>query len=131
MVIADAVPGAEILAVEPSSALRPVLMARAGGLSGLRERVSVLPGGLLEAPPPARLGSLVAMSVIGHFDPAERLGIWDLLVDGLAPAGKAVLNLQEPFKPVRVPEFQGADVRIGRRSSTAGPDRRVSVVASG
>jgi hypothetical protein len=114
MVIADAVPDAEILAIEPSLALRSVLMARAGGL-GLRERVSVLPEGLLEAPLPARLGSFVAMNVIGHFDPAERLRIWDLLADRLAPAGRAVLNLQEPAEPVRVPEFQGADVRIGRR----------------
>lgn len=92
-----------------------MLLARAGGLAGLRERVSVLPEGFLEAPLPARLGSFVAMNVIGHFDPAERLRIWDLLADRLAPGGRALLNLQQPFEPVRVPEFQSADVRIGRR----------------
>ncbi|MEV4175994.1 class I SAM-dependent methyltransferase [Nonomuraea sp. NPDC049709] len=114
-VIARAVPGAEIVAVEPSAGLRSVLLARVNESAGLRDRVTVLPEGFLEATLPERLGALVAMNVIGHFDPPGRQRIWRLLADRLAPGGRAVLNLQPPSEPTAVPESRFADVRVGRR----------------
>jgi hypothetical protein len=70
------------------------------------------------------------MNVIGHFDPSERSTTWELLAERLTPGGRAVLNLQPPTEPVKVPEFQMADVRIGRRryagwgrAEPVGPDR--------
>jgi hypothetical protein len=99
-VIAEAVPEAEIVAVEPSAAL------------------------------PQKLGAVVAMNVIGHFDPAGRQRIWSLLTERLVPGGRAVLNLQPPTEPMTVPESRFADVRVGRRgyegwgrAEPAGPDR--------
>ncbi|GAA5037249.1 SAM-dependent methyltransferase [Thermocatellispora tengchongensis] len=115
-VIAQALPEAEILAVEPTPGLRAVLLARVNEDAGLRERVTVLPEGFPQARLPGRLGALVAMSVIGHFDPADRGGMWDLLAERLAPGGRAVLNLQPPAEAVAVPEAQMADVRVGRRA---------------
>ncbi|GAA2691556.1 methyltransferase domain-containing protein [Nonomuraea recticatena] len=126
-VIAQAVPEADILAVEPSPALRSVLLARVNEDPALRARVTVLPEGLLEAVLPHRLGAVVAMNVIGHFSPADRHRIWALLAER---AGRAVLNLQPPTEPVAVPEFRAAEVRVGRRTyegwgraEPAGPDR--------
>jgi SAM-dependent methyltransferase len=129
-VIAEAVPAAEIVAVEPSPALRSVLLTRVHESAELRDRVTVLPEGLLEARLPERLGAVVAMNVIGHFDPAARQKIWALLGERLAPGGRAVLNLQPPAEPVAVPESRLADVRVGRRryegwgrAEPAGPGR--------
>nr|WP_260408635.1 class I SAM-dependent methyltransferase [Planomonospora venezuelensis] len=128
--IANALPDAEIVAVEPSPALRSVLLARVNDDPRLRDRVTVLPEGLLEAELPDRLGALVAMNVIGHFDPAGRNRIWESLAGRLLPGGRAVLNLQPPAEAVAVPEFRAVEVRIGRRvyegwgrAEPAGPDR--------
>lgn len=114
-VIARAMPQAEIFAVEPSPGLRAVLLARAGEDPELRERVTVLPGDLLRAELPPRLGALVAMNVIGHFDSAERRAIWQLLAERLLPGGRVVLNLQPPAEPVAVPLARLSELRIGRR----------------
>jgi hypothetical protein len=74
--------------------------------------------------------AVVAMNVIGHFDPGERRQIWRLLAERLMPGGRAVLNLQPPGEPVPAPEFRGAEVQVGRRAyegwgraEPAGPDR--------
>ncbi|WP_188190329.1 class I SAM-dependent methyltransferase [Nonomuraea sp. SYSU D8015] len=127
--IAQALPEAEIFAVEPSPGLRAVLMARVNESPQLRERVTVLPSGLLEATLPRGLGAMVAMNVIGHFDPAGRRAIWELLAGRLLPGGRAVLNLQPPAEPVTVPRTRFSDLRIGRRryegwgrAEPAGPD---------
>ncbi|SEG82165.1 hypothetical protein SAMN05444920_1057 [Nonomuraea solani] len=129
-VIAAAVAGAEIVAVEPSAALRSVLLARVSESPELCNRVTVLPEGLLEAALPDRLGAVVALNVIGHFDAAGRQAMWTLLAERLLPGGRAVLNLQPPAEPMTVPESRFADVRLGRRryegrgrAEPAGSDR--------
>ncbi len=129
-VIAEAVPEAEIVTVEPSAALRSVLLARVNESAELRDRVTVLAEGFLEAALPQKLGAVVAMNVIGHFDPAGRQRIWSVLAERLVPGGRAVLNLQPPTEPMTVPESRFADVRVGRRryegwghAEPAGPDR--------
>jgi SAM-dependent methyltransferase len=113
--IAHALPEAEIFAVEPSPGLRSVLMARVHESPELRDRVAVLPSGLLQAALPPRLGAVVAMNVIGHFDLADRHAIWKLLRERLLPGGRAVLNLQPPAEPTAVPQTRFSELRIGRR----------------
>ncbi|RVX41386.1 methyltransferase family protein [Nonomuraea polychroma] len=129
-VIAAAAADAEILAVEPSPGLRSVLLARVNESAELRDRVTVLPEGLLDSELPDRLGAVVAMSVIGHFDPADRQRIWALLAERLLPGGRAVLNLLPPTEAAAVPDSRFADVRLGRRryegrgrAEPTGPDR--------
>lgn len=128
-VLARALPGAEIIAVEPHHALRTALLARVAGDEDLRARVTVLESDLLSAALPKRIAGLVAMNVIGHFAPADRLDVWTLLADRLAPGGRAVLNLYPPTRPVAVPAIPLAEVTLGRRRYTgsaaaepAGPD---------
>ncbi|MFI7637382.1 class I SAM-dependent methyltransferase [Nonomuraea sp. NPDC049400] len=129
-VIARAIPQAEIFAVEPSPGLRAVLLARVNEDPELRDRVTVLPSDLLRATLPPRLGTLVAMNVIGHFDPTERRTIWQLLAERLLPGGRAVLNLQPPAEPIAVPHTRFSELRIGRRryegwgrAEPAGPEQ--------
>ncbi|WP_043618115.1 class I SAM-dependent methyltransferase [Nonomuraea candida] len=129
-VIAQAVPGCDVYAVEPSAGLRAVLMARAYESPELRGRVTVLPGGLLDVTLPPRLGAVVAMNVIGHFDPGGRRAIWRLLGERLLPGGRAVLNLQPPAQATAVPRTRFGELRVGHRryegwgrAEPAGPGR--------
>lgn len=130
--VVEAVPGAEVLAVEPSPGMRAALFTRVLADERLRTRVTVVAGGLPGARLPAPLGALVAMNVIGHLPPAHRAGFWALAAERLAPAGRVVLNLSPPFEPVAVPLSPMADVRVGRaryegwaRAQPAGRDRLV------
>jgi len=115
MVIGRTMPTVEIVAVEPSTALRSVLLSRMNGDAGLRERVTVLAERFLEAGIPTRLGAVVAMNVIGHFPPPERRAVWGLLAERLGPGARAVLNLLPPHEAVAVPEFRAAQAHLGRR----------------
>lgn len=115
LVIGDALPEAEIFAVEPSAGLRSALLAKVNAHETLRDRATVLPEGFLEADLPERLSLVVAMNVIGHFTPAERLDIWKLLAERLTTDGRVVLNLQPPSEPVEIPEAVASTARIGRR----------------
>ncbi|TDQ50273.1 class I SAM-dependent methyltransferase [Actinorugispora endophytica] len=131
-VIARALPGAEVVAVEPSPGMRAALLAGLVSDPDLRRRVTVLADGLLRARLPERVGALVAMNVIGHFPPEERDRVWALLARRLAPGGRAVLNLAPPYEPARVPLARMGDVAVGRnryegwaRAEPAGADRLV------
>ncbi|WP_219418306.1 class I SAM-dependent methyltransferase [Pseudonocardia nigra] len=114
-VIGDALPDAEILAVEPDRALRTALLARVAADPDLCARVTVLDTDLLGAPLPERIGGLVAMNVIGHFSPGDRATLWASLAQRLAPEGRAVLNLYPPTRPERVPATPMSQVQLGRR----------------
>ncbi|MFC7329776.1 class I SAM-dependent methyltransferase [Marinactinospora rubrisoli] len=108
-----AVPGADLLAVEPSPGMRAALFARLLPDERLRSRVTVLPCGLLDARLPDRLGAVVALNVIGHFPPADRQRLWETAARRLSPQGRVVLNLSPPHEPVRIPPARMADVRLG------------------
>jgi SAM-dependent methyltransferase len=114
-VIAAAVPAARIVAVEPSAALRPALMARVTTVPGLRERVTILPNAIADAALPDRLGGVVALNMLGHLDPAQRTDLWRLLADRLALDAPAVIGLQPPERPERVPPSHVARTRVGDR----------------
>jgi hypothetical protein len=124
--VADTLPTATILAVEPSPSLRAVLHARLAGRADLRNRVTVWPTDLAGAELPARLGGAVAISMLGHLAPAERIGLWSLLAARLAPGAPAVIELQPPARPEVVPATEFARARLGdleyEGSGSAEPD---------
>ncbi|RNL83019.1 class I SAM-dependent methyltransferase [Halostreptopolyspora alba] len=128
--IDDAIPGEEILAVEPSLAMRSALFARILGEAGPRERVTVLPCGLLDAELPDTVRAFVLMNVLGHFPPEERARLWTLVSERLSLGGVAVANLAPPFTPETLPRSRMADITVGRnryegwaRAEPAGEDR--------
>lgn len=131
-VIAESWPDVEILAIEPSAALRPALMTRITLVPGLQERVTVVPTDLAGATDelPEQLGGLVAANVLGHLPPPERQLLWRILAERLVPGAAGVIGLQPPPKPEVVPETLFGTVRVGRRdyegwgaASPAGEDQ--------
>ena len=127
---AAAAPTAEIVAVEPSRAMRAVLMARVGADDDLRHRVTVVNGDHTSPQLPDRYGAVLALNVIGHLDPRARAGFWAMLAQRLAPDATALVNLQPPPEAVEVPATAFATVTLGRltyqgsgRAEPAGTDQ--------
>jgi SAM-dependent methyltransferase len=112
---ADTLPDLEILAIEPSPALRAVLLSRLADSDDLRRRVTVLAERLQIATLPERLGAVMAINVLGHFPPDDRRRLWKLLADRLHPGGPALVNLLPPTEPTPVPDSLMAQTTIGRR----------------
>jgi SAM-dependent methyltransferase len=115
-VIAELAPRNEIVAVEPSAALRVGLFARLADHPELRDRVTVLPADALGAELPGRLGGVVAMNMIGHLAPEERAELWQRLAVRLLPHAPLVLNLQPPARAEAVPEMDFASVTVGKHT---------------
>ncbi|NUU24280.1 MAG: class I SAM-dependent methyltransferase, partial [Streptomycetaceae bacterium] len=102
-VVADTLPDARIVAVEPSPAMRAGLDARIRENPTLRERVVVCPTPLEEATLPVRVSAVVATAVLHHFDADGRRRLLGLLAEHLAPGAPAFVEVQEPPEPCSVP----------------------------
>ncbi|MFI6209020.1 class I SAM-dependent methyltransferase [Streptomyces sp. NPDC051041] len=112
-VIRDALPQAPVLAVEPSAAMRAVLLARVHEDDELRERVTVVPGDCASVDWPDGVRAVVALNVIGHLPPGQRRALWARAARQLAPGGLLVFNVSPPFAPVGVERVRMARVVIG------------------
>ncbi|WP_221350518.1 class I SAM-dependent methyltransferase [Streptomyces beigongshangae] len=112
-VICDALPQARVLAVEPSAAMRAVLLARVHEDGDLRKRVTVIPGDCASAEWPDGVRAVVALNVIGHLPPGERRALWGRAARQLAPGGMLVFNVAPPFAPVRVERVRMAQAVVG------------------
>ncbi|GAB2505226.1 class I SAM-dependent methyltransferase [Nocardiopsis aegyptia] len=114
-VLLDTLPEAEVIAVEPSPALRAVLLSRAADPFWGGGRVTVHGEDLLSARLPERLGGLLAMNVLGHFTPHQRARIWTMLADRLAPGSAALVNLLPPHEPATIERVVMSELTVGRR----------------
>lgn len=112
-VICDALPRVPVLAVEPSAAMRAVLLARVHEDGELRERVTVVPGDCVSADWPDGVRAVVALNMIGHLPPGQRRALWSRAARQLAPGGALVFNLAPPFTPVEVERVRMARVAVG------------------
>lgn len=112
-VICDTLPGVPVLAVEPSAAMRAVLLARTHEDGELRKRVTVVPGDCASVDWPDGVRAVVALNVIGHLPPEQRRALWSRAARQLAPGGALVFNLAPPFTPVEVERVRMARAVIG------------------
>ncbi|MFF8102312.1 class I SAM-dependent methyltransferase [Streptomyces sp. NPDC016640] len=110
--IRDALPQAPVFAVEPSAAMRAVLLARVYEDDELRGRVTVVPGDAA-AEWPDGVRAVVALNMIGHLPPGRRRELWERAARHLAPGGLLVFNATGPFVPVEVERVRMAGVVIG------------------
>lgn len=104
-----------LYAVEPSAYMRVGLMTTVAGDEVLRERVTILPGTLRQIGDrlPERLGGLVVLSALGHFEPPELEALWRFAARRLVPGGQLVLGLQPPLEPAEIPWTDFGESRIG------------------
>lgn len=105
-------PDAGIVALEPSAAMRALILGRIARHPDWFPRITVRAEGFLDAQLPERIGGAIALGVLGHFDTAERQALLASLARRL-PAGAGLLvDLQDPETPRRVEahEFTAATV---------------------
>lgn len=98
-VIASALPGAEILAAEPSATMRAVLSSRVARDPDLRRRVTVVDGAAQDLVLPERLSAVVIFGVAGHFTAAERVALWKRLAARLPDGAPLVVELMGSPRP--------------------------------
>lgn len=113
--IAEALPDAEILAIEPDPAMRAALMSRIWADPDLRRRVTVLPARLDAAPLPSTISAAVGSACLVHFAPPGRKALWALLAQRLAPRGVALFDIQCPVAR-GAPEASLGIATIGRNT---------------
>jgi hypothetical protein len=113
--IRNAVPGARIVAIEPSTAMRTALHTRLAMDDDLRERVTVLPCRFQDAVLPKRLCGAVASAVVGHFDDDERHALWRALGERLVRSGRAVVGVLPPTRPEHVPITRYRALPVGHQ----------------
>lgn len=101
----------DVVAVEPSAALRAVLLARMAGRCG--DRLTVQPCGALEADLPPRIGGVIGMHMIGHLPPADRARLRPAVAQRLTADAPIVLNVQPPETATAVPAFPWSGVTVG------------------
>lgn len=134
LALADACTTAEIIAVEPSQAMRAVLMARVLDRWELRDRITVLPGDITHPELPEVWGGLTARGLMGHIDDDQRRLLWRLLAARLAPCAVALVDEVPQERPVsgrRHRIYDSSQIQ-GRREyetvidlDTTGPARNV------
>ena len=112
-VVLHAVPGARVLGIEPSDAMRALAVARLAAEPAWRDRATVRPEHALAAPLPDRIAGAVLLGVIGHFDRRERLELFGRLARRTGPGCAVLFDLQPPESPADVPPAVFADTRLG------------------
>ncbi|WP_197280921.1 SAM-dependent methyltransferase [Microbacterium sp. No. 7] len=100
--ILDLLPGARVLALEPSRAMRSLALSRIAARPDWHPRVTVRPEDFFSASLPARIGGALLLGVIGHFDAGERAAVLAELAVRLPAGGAALLDLPRPERPRRI-----------------------------
>lgn len=110
--IARAVPGATIIAAEPSTSMRIALATRIA-VRELTSRVTIVPEPVHTLTFPDRLGGVVAYGVLGHLSDADRSRLLTTLGQRLAPGAPAVIELLDETAPPTRETLRIAHVRVG------------------
>ncbi|MFV0374742.1 class I SAM-dependent methyltransferase [Microbacterium sp.] len=111
--VLDALPDARVVALEPSPAMRSLMLSRVAARPDWHRRITVRPEDFFSATLPARLGGALAIGVLGHFDPGERAAVLAELAARLPRDGVALLDLQHPERPTRVEPYEFTAVTVG------------------
>jgi len=113
--VAEAVPGAAIHAVEPSPAMRAVLMSRILTREDITNRVTVHAEAAEQFALPDRIGAAVLFGVIGFLDPQARQRFWQNLRPRLTPQAPVLVEVMALEQPMEIPELMIAQQQVGNR----------------
>ncbi|HZB43205.1 MAG TPA: DUF480 domain-containing protein [Ilumatobacter sp.] len=108
-----AVPGARLVAIEPSKAMRVALHTRLSEFTELREQTTVIPTTFGEAPLPDRASAMVLSALIGHLSDAERTHLWSYVAEHTVAGAPVVIGVLAPARPLRVELLKYGERRIG------------------
>jgi uncharacterized protein YceH (UPF0502 family) len=97
-----AVPGARLLAIEPSKAMRVALHTRLAEFTELREQTTVIPTKFGAAPLPERASAMVLSALLGHLTDDERRRLWTFVADRMRPGAPVVVGILPPDRPLTV-----------------------------
>lgn len=129
-ILAEAVPGCEIIAVEPSPVQRAALHTRIIDDPDLASRTTVVAATAEQVDLPETIGAALAINMIGHLSVADRRVLWQRLATRLRSGAPLVVNLQPPSEAVAVAKAEFTTVRVGRlryrgsgSAQPAGPDQ--------
>ena len=91
---------AEIIALEPSTTMRAMMVARLD-TAGVLERVTVLPESVPEglAGLPERVDGVIAAHMLGHLTEVERTDLFEWIATSLAPGRAALLTVSSEAPP--------------------------------
>jgi uncharacterized protein YceH (UPF0502 family) len=108
-----AVPGARLLAIEPSKAMRVALHTRLSEFTELREQTTVVPTIFGDAPLPERASAMVLSALIGHLTDAERARLWAYVAERTPPGAPVVIGVLPPERPLPVDLVKYCERRVG------------------
>jgi uncharacterized protein len=108
-----AVAGAQLIAIEPSKAMRVALHTRLSEFTELREQTTVIPTIFGEAPLPERASAMVLSALIGHLSDDERTRLWSYIAEHTAPGAPVVIGVLPPARPLHVDLVKYGERRIG------------------
>lgn len=108
-----AVPDAEIVAIEPSKAMRTAFHARLALDKSLQDRVTVDPRPI-DVALPDHASAVVMSAVMGHLSEAERTTLWRFVAERMPPGAPVVIELLPPYRPVEIPAMRYAALPVGR-----------------
>lgn len=115
--LADWVP-AEIFALEPSAAMRGILLSRLSSRPELLGRVTVLPCDALSVALGEPAEAVVMINVMYALEPDYRKRLWPVLAASLEPAGLLVFTWRDGGPPAPHPLRELGSRRVGRHTYT-------------
>jgi uncharacterized protein YceH (UPF0502 family) len=108
-----AVPGARLIAIEPSKAMRVALHTRLSEFTELREQTTVIPTIFGDAPLPERASAMVLSALIGHLSDDERTRLWSYIAGHTPPEAPVVIGVLPPARALQVDLVKYGERRIG------------------
>jgi SAM-dependent methyltransferase len=115
--LADWTP-AEIFALEPSAAMRGVLLSRLISRPELLSRVTVLPRDALSVSLSEPAEAVVMINVMYALEPDYRKRLWPVLAASLEPAGLLLFTWRDGGPPAPRPLRELGSRRVGRHTYT-------------
>jgi phospholipid N-methyltransferase len=109
----DAVPAADLYAIEPSRAMRTALHTRLLLDPRLSGRVTVDPRPVKDALPD-RGCAVVLSAVLGHLDEIDRYRLWRFAAEQIPVGAPVVVEVLPPYRPIVVEPVRYAAISVGR-----------------
>lgn len=107
-------PGAEVVALEPSPAMRSLALGRIAAHPEWCDRITIRPEDFFSATLPSTIGGAILLGVLGHFDPGERAAVLAELAARLPRGGAALIDLPEPETPARMEPVEFTSAQVGQ-----------------